>query len=148
MHYTFHIIENTLYNEQKPYSISNFSSYFSFPLSETSLVRIWSLNKVRGWQKKKKKNKKRNTLNYNDNLLITPLKLLDILNHIPQDTNPADKMVHLSTFLALPGWTLLRKSEPYCIVLHILSLASALFRHKTKRPSSASVASNCAHPLR
>ena len=52
------------------------------------------------------------------------------------------KLVVLSTFWAVPGSPLLKNLEPYCIALHILSLASALPKYKTRRPSSALVASN------
>lgn len=52
------------------------------------------------------------------------------------------KLVDLSTVWAVPGSPLLKNFEPYCIALHILSLASALFRYKTTRPSSALVASS------
>lgn len=51
------------------------------------------------------------------------------------------KLVDLSTFWAVPGSPLLTNFEPYCIALHILSLASALFKYKTTRASSARVAS-------
>lgn len=51
------------------------------------------------------------------------------------------KLVDLSTFWAVPGSPLLTNFEPYCIALHILSLASALFKYKTARASSALAAS-------
>ena len=52
------------------------------------------------------------------------------------------KLVDLSTFWAVPGCPSLKNLEPYCIALHILSLASALFKYNTIRESSALVASN------
>ena len=52
------------------------------------------------------------------------------------------KVVDLSTSCAVPGCPLLMNFEPYWIALQILSLASALFRYRTTRPSSARVASN------
>lgn len=52
------------------------------------------------------------------------------------------RLVDLSTFCAVPGCPLLKNLEPYWIALQILSLASALFRYKTSKASSALVASN------
>lgn len=47
------------------------------------------------------------------------------------------KLVDLSTFCAVPGCPSLRNFAPYCIALHILSLASALFKYNTASASSA-----------
>ena len=47
------------------------------------------------------------------------------------------KLVDLSTFWAVPGSPLLKNFDPYCIARHILSLASALFKYRTTRASSA-----------
>jgi hypothetical protein len=48
----------------------------------------------------------------------------------------------LSTFWAVPACPSLKNFEPYWIALQILSLASALFRYRTTRASSALVASS------
>jgi hypothetical protein len=50
------------------------------------------------------------------------------------------KVVDLSTSCAVPGCPLLTNLAPYWIALQILSRASALFRYRTTRPSSARVA--------
>ena len=67
---------------------------------------------------------------------------MQIIDPLEKPENFASKGGGPVDILCRAGCPLLINFEPYWIALHILSLASALFKYRTTRPSSARVASN------